>query len=186
MAIIQTDMNATELRIIEVVDKYVIYMISKHAGMIEIYPKLLELEGEELADWINDELVEWLGNGIDYTYTCDCECEEDYCECENVATITSFSIYDYIQYILCKKENPNENYDKIRNFYDSIFTNCRELIQIQGKITDTLQQDIEDFEDYYSLSNIVQNYCYIYLREMEEGLKQYIIDLIEPTLIEPK
>jgi|694.fasta_scaffold04581_4 hypothetical protein len=183
MAIIQTDMNATELRIIEVIDKYVIYMISKHAGMIEIYPKLLELEGGELTDWIYDELVEWLGNGVDYEYSYDCECEED-CECEKTATITSFSINDYIQYILCKKENPNETYDKIRNFYDSIFTNCRELIQIQGKITDTLQQDIEDFEDYYSLSNIVKNYCYIYLREMEEGLKEYIINLLDP--VEPK
>jgi len=184
MAIIQTDMNATELRIIEVIDKYVIYMISKHAGMIEIYPKLLELEGEELADWINDELVEWLGNGVDYTYTCDCECEEDYCECENVATITSFSIGDYIRYILCKKENPNETDETVINVYDSIFTNCRELIQIQGKITDTLQQDIEDFESYYSLCNTIQNYCYIYLREMEEGLKEYIINLLDP--VEPK
>jgi len=172
MAIIQTDMNATELRIIEVVDKYVIYMLTENDKEKIIYSKLLELEGRELTDWINDELVEWLGNDIDY-------------ECENVATmiIASFSINDYIQNIL-SKENPNEN------FYDTIFTNCRELIQIQGKITDTFQGDtanmLEDFESYYSLSNTLQNYCYMYLREMEEGLKQYIIDLIEPTLIEPK
>jgi len=180
--------NQTEMRIIELVDKYIIHMLTEYDIEKIIYSKLLELEGEELTDWINDELVEWLGNGVDYTYTCDCECEEEYCECENIATITSFSIGDYIRYILCKKENPNETNETVINFYDSIFTNCRELIQIQGKITSTLQQDIEDFESYYSLCNTIQNYCYIYLREMdnemERGLKEYIMNLLDP--VEPK
>jgi len=173
--------NQTEMKMIEVIDKYVIYMLTENDKEKIIYSKLLELEDEteELADWINDELVEWLGNGVDYLYTCDCECEEEYCECENVATISSFSINDYIQNIL-SKENPNEN------FYDTIFTNCRELIQIQGKITNTIQQDIEDFESYYSLSNTIKNYCYIYLRDMDERLKEYIMNLVEPTLIELK
>jgi hypothetical protein len=93
MAIIQTDMNATELRIIEVVDKYVIYMLTENDKEKIIYSKLLELEGQELTDWINEELVEWLGNNIDYEY-------------ENVATISSISINDYIQDILSKENDP--------------------------------------------------------------------------------
>jgi len=168
MAIIQTDMNATELRIIEVVDKYVIYMLTENDKEKIIYSKLLELEGQELTDWINEELVEWLGNDTDY-------------ECENVATISSISINDYIQNILSKENGTNE-----QNFYDIIFTNCRELIKIQARISETLQDCIDDFECYYCLGNTLKNYSYIYLRDMDEGLKQYIMDLIEPTLIEPK
>jgi hypothetical protein len=189
----QTDLNQTELKIIEVVDKYVIYMLSKHDGLVEIYPKLLELEGQILEDWINDTLVEWLGNGVDYknTYCNKCECEED-CECHTTKTeivIHSLPIYDFIQTIL-RYEHEGIFYDRIITFNDSIFSNCRELIQIQSKITDSFLGEraemVEDFETYYSLCGIVEKYCYMYLREMEGDLKQYIIDLIEPTLIEPK
>jgi hypothetical protein len=194
MAIIQTDMNATELRIIEVVDKYVIYMLTENDKEKIIYSKLLELEGQELTDWINEELVEWLGNGVNYEFAYDYECKEDCkedceedCEehfkCKKSATmiIASFSINDYIQNILSKENGTNE-----QNFYDIIFTNCRELIKIQARISETLQDCIDDFECYYCLGNTLKNYSYIYLRDMDEGLKQYIMDLIEPTLIEPK
>ena len=78
--------NQTEMKMIEVIDKFIKYMLTEQDGGKLIYQHLLEQTEENLEDWVNDKLKNWLGNENEYTYTglvckeCGYDCED--CECE--------------------------------------------------------------------------------------------------------
>ena len=101
--------NQTQLRIIEVIDKFIIYMFKEQDGGEVIYQHLLEQTEENLNDWVNDKLKDWLGNEFQYEYTglsCkECGYDEEDCECEKKETeeeeftISSMSITRYIDYM---------------------------------------------------------------------------------------
>jgi len=231
--------NQTKMRIIEVIDNFIKYMLIEQNEKF-IYQHLLEQTEENLDDWVRNKLKEWLGNGNDYTYTdlicrecgwkdCECcECEKEDCECEvketeeEEFTISSKTITTYIGYIIDREvekqmegmEFPEpppisppvgegpwkagritargwfintqrelQEQEKTK-FYDNIFSNCREMLEIIQILKDFYEDECEmEFE--YNYEEFMIKYCYLYLYEMSAtDLKEYIINLIDP--VEPK
>jgi len=165
--------NQTEFRMIEVIKKFIIYMLTENTNCVSfgktgevftcgneiIYSKLNELDGEELEDWVNDKLKPYLSNGCEYT---EGDIEIGNCEIQH-------------------------NWTDID--YDNIFTNCGELMDIQRTLID---YDIDKFEGDCDCikrltynEDLLQYYCNMYINEMDATyLKEYIIFLLDP--IEPK
>jgi hypothetical protein len=208
----------TQMKMIEVIEKFIIYMFKEQDGGEVIYQHLLEQTEENLEDWVNDKLKDWLGNGSYYEYTCLCKkcgCEKD-CECEDQEeeegefTFECMSILRYIGYMIDREvekqmeelEIPDPLPDWVGNrngwlyvarkiteekekekFYDNIFSNCREMLELIEKLKDfynEFQVKIDNnFEEFMT------KYCYMYIYEMEAtDLKEYIINLLDP--VEPK
>ena len=141
--------SQTEMKLIEVIDKFIIYMLSDNDEEKIIYAKLIELEGEELEDWVNDRLKQYL------------VCEFGYEEGDIYVDSTKIHRCISVE-------------------YDSIFTNCREFLEIQVKLE---SYDMDKFQ--FSYEDIINCYCYMYIDEMSATeLKQYIINLLDP--VEPK
>jgi hypothetical protein len=153
--------NQTELRIIEVIKKFVIYMLTENDEEKIIYSKLNELDGEELQNWVNDELKDYLVNECDYT--------------EGDIVIESQSIMGWL----------NEDISGVDTC--NIFTDCGELMDIQRTLMDF---DISWFygdcmKRLTFNEDLIQYYCYMYIHEMDPTyLKEYIINLLDP--VEPK
>jgi len=153
--------NQTELRIIEVIKKFIIYMLTENDEEKIIYSKLNELDDEELEDWVNDELKNYLANGVDYT--------------EGDIEIENQEIMGWI----------NEEISGVDS--SDIFTDCGELMDIQRQLID---YDMSNFygEGMIRLTfneDLIQYYCYMYIHEMDPTyLKEYIINLLDP--VEPK
>jgi hypothetical protein len=126
-----------------------------------IYSKLNELDDEELEDWVNDELKNYLANGVDYT--------------EGDIEIENQEIMGWI----------NEEISGVDS--SDIFTDCGELMDIQRQLID---YDMSNFygEGMIRLTfneDLIQYYCYMYIHEMDPTyLKEYIINLLDP--VEPK
>jgi len=141
--------SQTEMKLIEVIDKFIIYMLSDNDEEKIIYAKLIELEGEELEDWVNDRLKQYL------------VCEFGYEEGDIYVDSTKIHRCISVE-------------------YDSIFTNCREFLEIQVQLE---SYDMDRFQ--FSYEDIINCYCYMYIDEMSATeLKQYIINLLDP--VEPK
>jgi hypothetical protein len=153
--------NQTELRIIEVIKKFVIYMLTENDEEKIIYSKLNELDDEELQNWVNDELEDYLLNECDYT--------------EGDIVIESQSIMGWL----------NEDISGVDTC--NIFTDCSELMDIQRTLIDF---DMSNFygEGMIRLTfneDLIQYYCYMYIHKMDPTyLKEYIINLLDP--VEPK
>jgi len=156
--------NQTELKIIEVIKKFIIYMLTENDEEKIIYSKLNELDDEELEDWVNDRLKPYLTN--------DCWYYSGYEE--GSIEIESQEIMSWL----------NED-------SSDIFTNCMELLDIQRKLIDF---DMKNGMSWFYSDclkrisydeDIIQYYCYIYINEMDATyLKEYIINLLDP--VEPK
>jgi hypothetical protein len=220
--------NNTQMKMIEVIDKFIKYMLTEQDGGKVIYQHLLEQTEENLEDWVS-ELKQWLVNGNEYTYTdlfCNnCGYDEE-CECEvkepveDEFTITSITIIRYINYMIDREvekqmeemEMPdplpvqqqidgswkagrttargwffliqgNLQEQEKRNFYDNIFSNCRELLEV----IDILKNYYNEFDTKINnnFEEFMLKYCYMYISQMEAtDLKQYIINLLDP--VEPK
>ena len=141
--------SQTQMKLIEVIDKFIIYMLSDNDEEKIIYAKLIELEGEELEDWVNDRLKQYL------------VCEFGYEEGDIYVDSTKIHRCISVE-------------------YDSIFTNCREFLEIQVQLE---SYDMDRFQ--FSYEDIINCYCYMYIDEMSATeLKQYIINLLDP--VEPK
>jgi hypothetical protein len=141
--------SQTKMKLIEVIDKFIIYMLSDNDEEKIIYAKLIELEGEELEDWVNDRLKQYL------------VCEFGYEEGDIYVDSTKFHRCISVE-------------------YDSIFTNCREFLEIQVQLE---SYDMDRFQ--FSYEDIINCYCYMYIDEMSATeLKEYIINLLDP--VEPK
>jgi hypothetical protein len=61
-----TAVKEYEMKMIEVIDKFIIYMLTENDKEKIIYSKLNELDDEELEDWVNEKLKNYLANGGDY------------------------------------------------------------------------------------------------------------------------
>lgn len=228
--------NQTEMKMIEVIDNYIKYMLTEQNGGKDIYQHLLEQTEENLGDWVNNKLKEWLGNENCYDFqilVCkECGYEEEDCECEKKETeeeecdYTSNNITRFIGYMIDREvekqmedfEIPqvllvaNFEFEKFENcgvlncggithngwihmsrvilqekekekFYDNIFSNCREMLEVIEKLKDFYNEyEIKVKNDY---EEFMTKYCYMYIYEMEAtDLKEYIINLIDP--VEPK
>jgi hypothetical protein len=157
--------NQTELRIIEVIKKFVIYMLTENDEEKIIYSKLNELDDEELEDWVNDELKNYLANGVDYT--------------EGDIEIENQEIMGWL----------NEDISGVDTC--NIFTDCGELMDIQRTLIDF---DMNNGMSWFYgdcmkrltyNEDLIQYYCYMYIHEMDPTyLKEYIINLLDP--VEPK
>lgn len=224
--------NQTQMKMIEVIDNFIKYMLTKQDGGKIIYQHLLEQKEENLEDWVYEKLKDWLGNDCNYEYTglsCkECGYDEEDCECEKKETeeeeftITSMPITRYIDYMIDREvkkqmkgmefpepppisppvgEGPwkagritarglflntqRELQEKEKEkFYDNIFSNCREMLEVIQILKDFYEVECEmKFE--YNYEEFMIKYCYLYLYEMEAtALKEYIINLIDP--VEPK
>jgi hypothetical protein len=223
--------NQTKMRIIEVIDNFIKYMLTEQDGGTVIYQHLLEQTEENLDDWVNDKFKNWLGNENEYTHTelfCNnCGYDEE-CECEvkepveDEFTISSMKITRYIDYIIDREvekqmegmefpeppprsppvgEGPwkagritargcfiNTQRDlqeeEKTKFYDNIFSNCREMLEIIQILKDFYEEEY-DIKFEYNYEEFMIKYCYLYIYEMEAtDLKEYIINLIDP--VEPK
>jgi|688.fasta_scaffold04581_3 hypothetical protein len=228
--------NQTEMKMIEVIDKFIKYMLTEQDGGTVIYQHLLEQTEENLEDWVNDKFKNWLGNENEYTYTglvckeCGYDCED--CECEvketeeEELTFTSMRITTLINTMIHKevekqmegmefpKPKPIQQVaeghwrvgritergwflntqcelqeEETKKFYDNIFSNCRELMDIQKKIV--VFTDLPPFIQHSIMEtltceeNILLTYCYMYISQMSATyLKEYIINLFDP--VEPK
>lgn len=96
--------------------------------------------------------------------------------CWKAGRITAKGLFIITQRELQEKEK--------EKFYDNIFSNCREMLEVIQILKDFYEEECEikfdnNFEEF------MLYYCYMYIREMEAtDLKEYIINLIDP--VEPK
>jgi len=161
-------MNSTEEKIVKVIDEFIVYMLTENDKEQFIYSKLNELDGDELDDWVNDELRHYLGNGTLYQEK---EGEDAIREVDNM-TIDSW-YEEIIGEDICE-----------------VFAGNGDIMSIQSEVCDFY------IEDYGSVSNetlrslfcnedLLREYTYMYIFKMPTNdLKEYIINLIDP--IEPK
>ena len=160
---IQTTMTTqTEMKMIEVINEFIIFMLTKNDEEKIIYSKLNELEDEDLEDWVNEKLKNYLGNEWEY------EDEEEDINIENCNIHSNWSLKDCID-------------------FEKIFTNGCELMRIQQKLINFNSDWFEGecINRIYCEEDILQYYCYMFLDEMSPiELKEYIINLIDP--VEPK
>ena len=149
------------MKMIEAIDKFIIYMLTENDEEKIIYSKLNELEGEELEEWVNDKLKNYLANGCDY--------EEGDIVIENCDINCNWSLKDCID-------------------FEKLFTNCSELLQIQKEL---IEYNNDNGWDWFSGTDMVrltfnedilQYYCYMYIDKMSPTeLKEYIINLLDPV-----
>ena len=182
--------NQTKMRIIEVIDNFIKYMLIEQNEKF-IYKHLLEQTEENLDDWVNDKLKNWLGNECEYGYValsckeCGYDCED--CECEvketeeEEFTISSMKITRYIDYIIDREvekqmegmefpepppisppvgEGPWKagrilargcfintqrelQEEEKTKFYDNIFSNCREMLEIIQILKDFYEEEYD-------------------------------------------
>jgi len=220
----------TEMKMIEVIDKFIKYMLTEQDGGKLIYQHLLKQTEEDLEDWVNDKLKQWLGNEYEYEFTdlfCnECGYDEEECECEVKNQVecevsyNSITITRYIGYMIDRKvEKQMEEMEmpdplpvqqqidgswkagritargwffliqgdlqeqETKKFYDNIFSNCRELLEVIDKLKDYYNEFDIKFDNNFE--EFMIKYCYMYISQMEVwDLKEYIINLIDP--VEPK
>jgi|LakMenE01Jun11ns_1017448.scaffolds.fasta_scaffold9958933_20 hypothetical protein len=147
----------TEMKLNKVIDEFIIYMLSVNDNYL--YFKLQELEGENLEYFIYC-LKEYLGSGENY------KDEKINCDCN-----------EFHEYMTEEQ-------------YQEIFADKTEFEDLQEKlIRDYLpygerkQYETEDELRWF----LLQDYNFIYIDSMSSTeLKEYIINLIEPTLIDLK
>jgi hypothetical protein len=149
--------NQIEMNMIKAIDKFIIYMLTENDEEKIIYSKLNELEDEELEEWVNEKLKNYLANGWDYE--------------EGDIIIDNEEIQVWINGDICDI-----------HICDIFNGSCGEILQIQRKIRSF---DMEGLMDYYYNEDILKNYYYMYIDEMSPiELKEYIINLLDP--VEPK
>jgi len=152
--------NQTELRIIEEIKKFIIYMLTENDEEKIIYSKLNELDDEELEDWVNDRLKPYLTSEYDYT--------EGDIEIENQDIINWLNEDSSDIFTNCM-----ELLDIQRKLID--FDRNNDMCWFYGDCLKRISYD----------EDIIQYYCYIYINEMDAiYLKEYIINLLDP--VEPK
>jgi hypothetical protein len=150
-------MNTTEQKLVKVIDEFIVFMLTENNRKKYIYSKLNELDDDELEEWTNEHLIQYLANGCPYNYHRDWEGEY---------LITDWYEGDYDELFTCCFEM-NEIQKKIWNKY-----------QEYG--------DQVIIERLFMVEEILTYYCYMYLKEMSPNdLKEYIINLIDPPF-EPK
>lgn len=220
--------NQTKIKMIEVINNFIKYMLTEQDGGKLIYKHLLKQTEEDLEDWVNDKLKGWLGNECEYELTdlfCnECGYDEEECECEVKEQVecevsyNSITITKYIGYMIDKEvekqmeemEMPDPlpvqqeldgswragrttargwffliqgdlKYQETNKFYDNIFSNCKELLEIIDILKEFYEDECDtkvknDYEEF------MIKYCYLYLYEMSAtDLKEYIINLIDPV-----
>jgi hypothetical protein len=154
--------NQIKMKIIETIDKFIIYMLTENDKKKSLYSQLITLEGEELSDWINDSLKDYLADGYGL--------EEEVRGCEITKWI--------------------ENISDI--YIGDIFNGrVAELIKIQKELIE-YNNDCDCFEDCFkenyvniNFKVLMEYYCFMYICKMSANeLKDYIINLIDP--VEPK
>jgi len=161
-------MNSTEEKIVKVIDEFIVYMLTENDAEQIIYSKLNELDGDELDDWVNDELRHYLGNGTLYQEQ---EGEDAIREVDNM-TIDSW--YEGMGEDICEVFS-GENGD---------------IMSIQREVCDFYIEDLgsisnETLRSLFCNEDLLREYTYMYIFKMPTNdLKEYIINLIDP--IEPK
>jgi hypothetical protein len=154
--------NQIERKMIEVIDKFIIYMLSEQDKVKILYSQMIELEGEELSDLVNDKLKDYLTDGIGLI-------EEELGGCEFLKWFEQKSDID-----IC----------------DIFNGSCGEIMKIQRELIEyNNDNDCEWFEDsginITFNEDLLQYYSYMYIFEMGTiELKEYIINLLDP--VEPK
>jgi hypothetical protein len=158
--------NQTEMKIIEVINEFIIYMLTENDKEKVIYSKLIELEDEELQEWVNEKLKGYLTDGWGYGIE---EEEEDIVE-----------PYEFTDWF---NDNQKDEY--------SIFEDCFDLMNIQRKLIDFYDENIhsnflKNYGEYKEWVNkILQDFYYMIIWKMYSiELKEYIINLLDP--VEPK
>jgi hypothetical protein len=148
-------MNTTEQKLVNVIDEFIVFMLTENNKKKYIYSTLNKLDDDELEEWVNDNLIDYLGNGCPYNYHRDWEGE--------------YLIKDWFE-----------------GEYDSLFTCCFEMVEIQEKIFNFYEVNGFRFRNLFKIEELLVLYCYMYLKEMSPNeLKEYIINLIDPPF-EPK
>ena len=151
--------NQIEMKMIEAIDKFIIYMLTENDEEKIIYSKLNELDGEELEEWVYDYLKEYLANGCEYTEGDIVIGNEEIQVWINICDIFNGSCGELMQ---IQKELIEYNND---NGWDWFSGN--DMVRL------TFNEDI------------LQYYCYMYIDKMSPTeLKEYIINLLDP--VEPK
>jgi hypothetical protein len=151
------------MKIIETIDKFIIYMLTENDKEKSLYSQLITREDDELSNWINDTLKDYLANGCGLI-------EEEVRGCEINKWIENISDID-----IC----------------DIFNGRVAELIKIQKELIE-YDNDCDCFEDCFKENYVNINfkvlmdyYCYMYICNMSSfELKDYIINLIDP--VEPK
>ena len=175
--------NQIEMKMIEAIDKFIIYMLTENTNCVSfgksneiftcgnqiIYSKLNELEDEELEEWVNDKLKNYLANGCDYE--------------EGDIVIGNEEIQIWIDMDICDI-----------NICDIFNGNCGEIMEIQREL---IEYSNDNGCCWFSgiggdcmvrityNEDLLQYYCYMYIEKMSATeLKEYIINLLDP--VEPK
>ena len=165
-----------ESRIIYHIEKFIHFLFGENNGYDpeqKIYNKLLQLEGKELEDWMNERFKKYI------------ICAGNYFEFEENINKSIFKLWYYIA--LSHYSNSSQNQlmklDEIYNEYDSEYIQELQIIKFklhifQGKN----EKNYEDDPDWRL--HIMSDYMEMYIMNMNFfDLKSYIIQLIEPIEI---
>jgi hypothetical protein len=148
----QTELNATEMRLIVEIDKFIIYMLNDNDKEKIIYSKLNELDGKELEDWVLLHLKPYLTSGVEYEDNEEIECEE----------IQGWNGINYENLFTHCGELMNIQIELIEYNPDNFTGECMARIAYE--------------------EDLLQYYCYMYIYEMSATeLKEYIINLLDPV-----
>jgi len=152
-------MNATEQKLVNVIDEFIVFMLTENNKKKYIYSTLNKLDDDVLEEWVNDYLRVYLANGCAYNYHRDWEGE--------------YVIKDWFE-----------------GEYDSLFTCCFEMLEIQEKILRFFKEEYGEeclnINRICAVEELLVLYCYMYVFKMSPNdLKEYIINLIDPPF-EPK
>jgi hypothetical protein len=148
--------ETTEEKIVKVIDEFIVYMLTENDAEQIIYSKLNELDGDELDDWINDELKDYLGNG---------------CCCEDIDPEEINCWYKgNLGEIFTNTGDLMKIQRDIYNFYINEF----------GRFPE------DKFENLFWNGDLLALYTFKYFYEFDsDDLKEHIINLIDPPF-EPK
>ena len=176
-----------ESRIICVVDKFISFLFgnrNEYDPEQRIYNKLLQLEGEELDEWVNDKLKKYIVVA-GYAY----EFEGDEFEGIGGATIMDTWYHNEIH-------QGNNDIMRFSEIYGEYAIYKEELQNIKEKINTELKSIIEKLDTFHRCHprdyvrnlnwrmDIISDYKNLYILNMSTNeLKSYIIQMTEPIEI---
>lgn len=143
--------ETTQDKLEKIIDEFIVFMLTENDKEQIIYSKLNELDGDELNEWIIDDLRHYLGNGR---------------SCEDIEA----------QQINCWYKG---NLGEIFTHTDDLMTIQRDIYNFYINEFGEFPED--KIEDLFWKGDLLALYTFKYIVEFEtDWLKEHIIDLLDP------
>jgi hypothetical protein len=164
-------LNEIECKLIYHYDQFILYLFGKRNGNDpeqRIYNKLLQLEGEELENWVNEKLKKYIiGKSSN----------KDFEDFEGVCKITILISWYTLSTNWLERDKKTNKLVWLSNiYYKSGILLEKELDEINSKLNEIIPITCEN----NWITDLFQKYLEFYIMNMNANeLKEYIIQMIE-------